>query len=551
VAEEDMKFSSSVDVVNSENNELFNAVSVYVPLSLAARNIVDFDPVWVSGDLPAVMTCVADNYAKIMKGRLLEQWSPAFRQDSNVSLTVYLIVFLDDESTAGDWSVDDVSIRFKPLSAAFEKLFFVSYIKMMFDEDHDGSPVAVGATSGTAATATFTLTNVAGSTMVIPAGQYLYSDGSKDWVYSVESDKTSNDSAPEAGLTLQATTVGSNATLQTAAVIYGDAFSPPIPSAFSFTIDTVSQGTDPEPITVPSTYFDRSLALAYLCKTNPKLSQLWSLVRVKLSNTGFPALKGQDDPNACWIRSKTAAEQKAFAEAGLNAPSDAATPAPRTQYYWGFLWQMGCLDNTWVVVQSEPLTLLTEVLAAWFARKNSSGQYIGNKLSRLRLTGAKIKPFGFPSILDDSINENDVESHAHFDAMNVGYLKTISDSTAQQSCVSSALSLGGMPITAAMIGSFVNYEVAQDCAEMITDTGTLTDPVLTDEAAYEKIQMIVKRKLELFAQTNGRLSAITLDFPDFATAKVGRTALEAASSWHANYKDDLTKTTVSGGITAA
>jgi hypothetical protein len=551
VAEEDMKFSSSVDVANSENNELFNAVSVYVPLSLAERNIVEFNPAWVTKELPAVMTCVADNYAKIMQGSLLNQWDPAFRRGSNVSLAVYLIVFADDESTAGDWSVDDVSIRFKPLSEAFEKLFFVSFIKMMFDEDHDGSPLVVGTTPGTAATATFTLVNTTGSTMTISAGQYLYSDGVKDWVYSVDSDKTVNDSSPEAGLTLQATTVGAAAALQPAAVIYGDSFSPPISSVFQFTVDAVNQGSDPEPITAPSTYFDRSLALAYLCKTNPKLSQFWSLVRLRLSNTGFPAVSGQADPNACWIRSKTAAEQKAFAEAGLNAPSDVSTPAPRSQYYWGFLWQMGCLDNTWVVAHSEPLNLLTEILAAWFERKNSSGQYIGNKLSRLRLTGAKIKPFGFPSILDNAVNENDVGAHERLDAMNVGYLKTISDSTAQQSCVSSALALGGTPITATMIGAFVNYEVAQQCAEMITDTGTLTNPILTDEAAYGAIQMIVKRELELFAQTNGRLSAIALDFPSFSAAKTGRTELEAASSWHANYKDDLTKTTVSGGITAA
>jgi hypothetical protein len=549
VAEEDMNFSSSVDVENSESNELFNAVSVYVPLSLAANNLVDFDPAWATKELPAVMTCVVENYAKIMRGSLLEQWSPAFRQDSNVSLAVYVIVFLDDDSTAGDWSVDDVSIRFGPLSSAFEKLHFISFIKMMFDEDYDGSPVTAGMTPGAAATASVTIANASGGSVSLPAGQYLFSDGVKDWAVSVSSETSLADSG-SANFAAAATTVGADATLQPGVVDAGG-IAPPLPVGLTLTVNSVNTGTDDAPIVAPSTYFDRSLALALLCKTNPKLSQFWSLVRLRLSNTGFPALKGQADPNACWIRSKTAAEQRAFAEQGLNAPSDAGTPSPRSQYYWGFLWQMGCLDNTWVAVHSEPLNILTEALAAWFERKNASGQYIGNKLSRLRLTGAKIKPFGFPSILDNGVNENDVEAHKMLDAMNVGYLKTISDSTAQQSCLSSALSLGGIPITATMITAFVNYEVAQECAEMVTDKGTLTDPTLTDVAAYEKIQKMVARKLELFSNTNGRLTRIALDFPDFATAKTGRTELEAATSWHAGYKDDLTKVTVSGSVTAA
>jgi hypothetical protein len=547
VAEEDMQFSSSADVVNNEDNELFNAVSVYVPLSLAAKNIVDFDPAWVTKSLPAVMTCVVDNYAAIMQGRLLEQWSPAFRQDSNVALTVYLIVFLDDDSTAGDWSVDEVSIRFAPLSEAFEKLYFISYIKMMFDEDCDGSPAVVGTTPGTVATATGTIANSSSSSVDLPAGQYLFSDGVKDWSLSVETD------LPVAGLdsvgvSLSATVAGADAALSPGAVAGG--IVPALPSDLTLSVNSVNQGTDPSPIETTSTYFDRSLALAYLCKTNPKLSQFWSMVRVRLSNAGFPALKGQSDPNACWIRSKVASEQKAFAEQGLDVPGDASVPTPRTQYYWGFLWHMGCLDNTWVVTHSEPLFILTEALAAWFAKKNSSGQYVGNKLSRLRLTGAKIKPFGFPSLLDSAVNENDVSAHKMLDEMNVGYLKTISDSTAQQCCLSSALSLGGMPITATMIGAFVNYENSKECAEMITDQGTLTDPVATDEEAYASIQAMVRRRLGLFAQTNGRLSRVALDFPSFSAAKAGRTELEAASSWHADYRDDLTKARVSGAITA-
>jgi hypothetical protein len=73
--------------------------------------------------------------------------------------------------------------------------------------------------------------------------------------------------------------------------------------------------------------------------------------------------------------------------------------------------------------------------------------------------------------------------------------------------------------------------------------------VLTNEAAYKKIQNIVITQLNLFAGTK-RIVNIVSNFPSFDQAKVSRTALEAASSWSAVYVDDLDSVTVSGGITA-
>jgi hypothetical protein len=538
-----------VDIVESD---LFNSVSVYMPLSLAERNIADFDPSWVTKELPALMTCVADNYTDVMKGQLLNQWDAAFRQKSNLSLVVYVIVFLDDDTTAGDWSVDSVSIRFDPLEKAFNKLFNISFIKTMFDEDYDGSPLAVGVDPGSPASAAIVVSNPGSTALAVDAGIYSFNDGVKDWSFVVASAATLAQNE-QLAVSAAASTPGV-AALQTGALdpsgITGGSGTG-LPAGISVTVSSITQGADPSDILAPSTYFDRSLALAYLCKTDPKLSYFWSFVRLRLSNAGFPVDKSVADPNSCWIRSKTAAEEKAFAESGLDVAGNQDVPNPRSQYYWGFLWQMGCLNNTWVVVHSEPLNVLTEALAAWFESKNSSGQYIGNKLSRLRLTGAKIKPFGYPSLLSSDVNENDAESHELLDAKNVGYLKTISDSTAQQCVISSALSLGGLPVTAMMIAAFVNYESAQQVAELTTDQGTLVDPTMTDETAYSRIQLIVARLLGKFSATNGRLSAVSLEFPSFAEAKVGRTAFVALDSWSAVYKDDLTKVTVTGSVTAA
>ena len=98
-----------------------------------------------------------------------------------------------------------------------------------------------------------------------------------------------------------------------------------------------------------------------------------------------------------------------------------------------------------------------------------------------------------------------------------------------------------------MIAKWVDYHSAMDCANLITDKGTLTDPVLTNNEAYVRIQSIVGNNLAKFSGTK-RLYNIKLTFPSFATAKVGLNALEAASAWSALYVDDLDKVTVTGGI---
>jgi hypothetical protein len=54
IAERRMHFASSADAAVDEKNELFNAISIYVPMSLAQNSIVDFDPAWVSAEKPAI-----------------------------------------------------------------------------------------------------------------------------------------------------------------------------------------------------------------------------------------------------------------------------------------------------------------------------------------------------------------------------------------------------------------------------------------------------------------------------------------------------------------
>ena len=550
IAQRKMRFSSSVQVVINEKNELFNTISLYVPASYALGNIVGWEDLAteVTATKPVVLTVDVTNYAKIMQGSMLNQWIDAFNQDTNVDMLVYLIVF--DDSQTGSWTIGATSIDYAPLSSAFTKLYSISYIKMLFDEHYDGLDVVIPY-PGTRARRIISITNSTSDSHTLPAGTYVYNDTIKSYALEVLADIVLAPSGTMTGIELVADTVGVDADLATGAMTIGD-FSPTLAGGaelLTFATTAITQGTaaNPTPAAAPSKYFDLSLALAYQCTLNVKLSFFWSLVKVALSQTGYPVVSSTDT-NPCCITSKNSAAQK-LGMTALNMPATIPVPKPRTQYYWGALWLIGA-TNTWVSVHSEAVNVITEVLGSWFAARNASGQYIGNKLSLLRLSGSKIKPLGYTSWLNSEVNENYAAVFDQLDAMNVGYLMTIADNTPQDCALSSARGITGLPVTAMMISKYVDYQSAQDCAKLITDKGTLTDPVLTDASAYTKIQNIVKTNLMLFVATN-RLTQISLQFPPFAVAKTGMTKLEAASAWSAKYVDDLDSITVTGGITAS
>jgi len=533
IAERDMNFSSSVDVVVDEKNELFNAISIYVPASLAPANIVDFNPAWVTAKRPAVFTCVVNSYKDIMKGRLLDQYQDVFRQDTNVSVILYVIVF-DDTDYEGAWKIDDISIAFEPLTEAFTKLSFISYVKVLFDETYDGKPVILPPSPGRAAAAQIRIANPTGDVVTVPAGEYKFSDGTKDWTIPIadDSELPANGAAT---MLIVADSVGDNAELA-AGPFNVAGITPALPEGLTINVLEVTQGANAETESkeAPAKFFDLSLALAYLCKQNLKLSYFINMIKISYIDQ-----KPNSDDN-CWIRLKTSAEEK---EAMLSIKD-----GDRAKYYWGALFLMNCVANTWTLIHSEPVNIIPLIFAAWFAEKNDSGQFVGNKLSRLRLKGTRIKPCGFPSWINSEINENDAKGIDLLQAKNIGFLRTISDNTPQESCVDSARSIDGTPVSAVMISKYVDYTSSQQCAKMLTEKETLTEPVLTNEQAYKRIQDLVFSNLLLFKK---RVSNIQLKFPPFVVAKTGLRELIATSSWSASYTDDLDKVTVTGGITAA
>jgi hypothetical protein len=536
VMERNIKFSSSLETIKTEEDDVFNSISIYVPSSLAADNIVDYNPSWVSAHQPAVLQCDVNNYKKQIKGRLLDQWANIFRQDTNVNVVLYAIVFLCDQTTATEWEVDDTSITFGPLTRAFNVLFHISCLKFLFDPYYDGRDVTIPGSPGTAASAMAVLGNSGGTPLTVPANTYVFNDGVKDWSIVVPTEiiiPAGNDYAP---IQIYAASVGGDAALTTGTVAVAGLSPNDGLDNMTITISSVSQGTNPVDgqSTASSLYFDLALALAYQAKSDNRFSVFASMVRVAL-----PARN--PDTNACWIR--TAGRGVQIERMQSIADDD------RAKYYWGALYLMSC-RNTWVIAHSEDANIFVEVMAEWFTRKNNSGKYVGNKLSHIRLSGNKIKPFGYPSWLDNQYNVNDSEAFDLLDEMDISYLRTISGSSKQDCSLSRARGVLGDSINAMMIGKYVDYAAAQKCADMINDDGTLTDPVLTDEQAYKQIQQLFQTELQAFTKTR-RITGVRMRFPEFVEAKKGLVALEAVTAWSAHYTDDLDSVTITGGIVEA
>ncbi len=142
VAERFMKFRSTLATEENISENLFDAVSIYLPKSLASNNLAEgsYDPAEITADKYAIVTVTVDNYREELKstGALLSQWSPVFNDGTNSAVTLYIIIF-DDTGFAP--VVGDKSIAWSPLSKAFNELFFISFFKTMFSEHYDGSEV--------------------------------------------------------------------------------------------------------------------------------------------------------------------------------------------------------------------------------------------------------------------------------------------------------------------------------------------------------------------------------------------------------------------------
>lgn len=287
-------------------------------------------------------------------------------------------------------------------------------------------------------------------------------------------------------------------------------------------------------------YFDLALCLAYLCQYETTLSYalLFTKVALPLAAT---------DTNICKIASVDKATQVAACTA-LNVVIAGVTN-PRNDYFWGMLNYMTC-DNTMLIVHSEPYNIVPMMLAKYFdVGRNGSGSYVGNKLSNIRLSGNRIKAMGTPSILNANANANmPLEMAQRLDEMNVAYLVTISDASANDCALVRSTGIQGFPVNAYTIGKYVDYNSSQDAADWITAFETGVNPVLRNEQAYNTLQTIPLGYLQKFVTSPARLEQLRVLFPAFSELPKEKTAFTVTKTWEAKYVDDLASITVTGTI---
>lgn len=430
VAERFMQFRSSLAETEGVAENLFNAVSIYVPKSLAEAQLASgsYTPSSVTADNYAVIAVTVDNYKEVFAegSALLTQWLPVFNDGTNMAVTLYIIVF-DDTSftpvlTAG-------AITWSPLTKAFNELYFISFFKTMFSEHYDG-------------------------------------------------------------------TVGED-----------DAYD-------------------------DSNYFDMALCLAYLCETELTLS--FGLLEAHL------AVPTTSDTNICKVMSQTRGDETTHCTTFV-----ATEKSERAQYFWGYWNLIGATRSSFNVHNGSYMTPI--VLAKWFEATNASGQYVGNKLARIRLTGNKVKPTGNPSPLNSDVNLNLPRAiYTILDDKNVGYFISIADNSQSNAELVRDRSGNNYPITAYAISKWIDYQTSQEMASYATASGTLTNPVLVNETTYATIQSFLVNNIAKFA-TIGRLSNITVSFPPFSEAKKGN-KFEGTAVWSATYVDDLEGVSISGSI---
>lgn len=431
-----MRFRSRLAETEGVAEELFNAISIYVPKSLASGNLASasYDPTAVTAESYAVIAVTVDNYKDVLAegSPLLSQWLPIFNDGTNFAVKLYVIVFDDTgfapTATAG-------ALTWTPLTKAFNELYFISLFKTMFSEHYDGS--------------------------------------------KVESDP--------------------------------------------------AQATDYD----DSNYFDMALCLSYLCETESTLSWFFAELKVEVYN-------GVTDTNACHIQSLSRGDETSHC-----TTLEGSTLADRAQYFWGYVNLMGGA-HTQIILHNGNY-LLPVILGRWFEARNASGQFIGNKLAKIRLTGNKVKPTGNPSPLNSDVNLNLPRSiYEILDDKYVGYFISIANDSDSNAELLRDRSVNNMPATAYAMSKWIDYTTSQDLAKYATAIATLTAPVLVNQETYARVQAFLINNISIFA-TLGRLRDIQVKFPPFAEAKKGNW-FEGTAVWSAVYVDDLEGVNISGSI---
>lgn len=282
-----------------------------------------------------------------------------------------------------------------------------------------------------------------------------------------------------------------------------------------------------------SNYFDMALALSALCEAESTLS--WAFIFTKVE-----VYDGVTDTNACKVQSLTKGDEVNHCTTFVGS-----TVTDRASYFWGYFNLIGGSHAN--VILHNGNYLVPVILGRWFEETNVSGQFIGNKLCKIRLTGNKVKPTGNPSPLNTAVNLNLPSSITDIlDDKKIGYFISIADDSQDNAELTTDRSANNMPATAYAMSKWIDYQTSQDMAKFATDISTLTVPVLVNEDTYKTLQSFLINNISVFG-TLGRLEGITVNFPPFSEAKQGNW-FRGTAVWSATYVDDLEGCEISGSI---
>ena len=250
--------------------------------------------------------------------------------------------------------------------------------------------------------------------------------------------------------------------------------------------------------------------------------------------------EGSADTNVCKVMSQSRGDETSHCTTFTGSDT-----ADRAKYFWGYLNLIGG-NRTFFTIHNGSV-MLPIVLASWFEAQNDTGEYVGNKLAKIRLQGSKVKPTGLPSELNSDVNKN-LGSYIYdiLDAKYVAYFIAIDGTTLNNAEMIRDRNIQNFPLTAMMIAKWIDYNTAQDVAHWRDARSTLTNPVLCNEEAYAEIQAMLVKRVQAFSGI-GRITNIVLDFPPFSEAKRG-TNLEGTMVWKATYTDDLGSVTMTGSV---
>ena len=558
VAERFMQFSSGVFASEGVSEEVFNSLVIYLPSSLAADNLIDVDVFGVTNK-PVALTVNVENYREKIKGDLLYQWEPIFRQDTNYDVTLTIIVFfLPKASLIPAAETKEAALR--AIANTAEGVFTSAETALATaqgdlntatselgtaQEAYDDAEEALAADptdpalQSAFATAETDLENAQAAFNTaqadFDAARVVYDEALADF--------TTKEAAADVVLEFIELSAGSyldHLTVTETSIDYEyltDAFEKTFFAGyFKFLF---SKNYDGKNVTGADErwFFDLSLCLASLAKVYRSLSYAVLFAHLDVPQNGV-------DPNVCFAYTATPEEEDLVES--LNG-SISGFGDPRKQLFFGMLKFLNA-DNTWVIVHSDNIYVPSRIFGQAMAARNATGTFIGNKLAKIRLSGNGIKPTGLPSIFDTSVNENLAKVYAeNLDVKNISYLISIADDSANDAMIVRAKGVTGYPVIATEMSKWIDHTTSIEMAKLLAAQSTLTNPVLRNERAYERIKDRLLANIQTFARI-GRVTNIFLNFPPYSELPESKTDITVTAGWEATYVDDLEKVVMTGSI---